>query len=82
LSSGDGRKSVKEHYPDILTELEKFLEPHTKGDPENPLKYTSKSTRKIEAVLQEQGFSISDTAIGGLLKEAGYSLQGNRKELP
>ena len=78
---GGGRKSISEHYPDIMHELKALLEPYTKGDPENPLQYTSRSTRNIEKALGEKGFAISDTAIAGLLKEQGYSLQANRKEL-
>jgi transposase len=78
---GGGRKSIKEHYPDIMHELKVLLEPYTKGNPENPLQYTSRSTRNIEKVLGEKGFSISDTVIASLLKEQGYSLQANRKEL-
>jgi hypothetical protein len=35
---GGGRKGIKAHYPDILTELEKFLDPYTKGDPGESLK--------------------------------------------
>jgi hypothetical protein len=47
----------------------------------NPLKYSSKSSRNIERELQKKGFEISHTRIGKLLKEEGYSLQANRKEL-
>ena len=72
---------VDYYYPDIVHELKALLEPYTKGDPENPLQYTSKSTRNIEKALREKGYSISDTVIAGLLKEQGYSLQANRKEL-
>jgi hypothetical protein len=45
------------------------------------LQYTGRSTRNIEKALGEKGFSISGTVIAGLLKEQGYSLQANRKEL-
>jgi hypothetical protein len=65
---GGGRKSIKEHYPGIIHELKELLEPYTKGDPENPLQYTSRSTRNIERALRGKGFSVSDTAIAALLK--------------
>jgi predicted transcriptional regulator len=78
---GGGRKSIKVHYPDIMKEMEVLLEPYTKGNPENLLQYTSKSTRNLERVLKEKGYCISDTVIADLLKEAGYRLQKNRKEL-
>jgi transposase len=78
---GGGRKSKTVHYPDIMRELAALLEPYTKGNPENVLQYTSKSTRNIEKALKEKGYVISDTTIAELLKEAGYWLQKNRKEL-
>jgi hypothetical protein len=46
--SGGGRKSIKAHYPNIMKEIEVLLEPYTKGNPENPLQYTSKSTRNLK----------------------------------
>jgi len=78
---GGGRKSKETENPEIIEMLEKFLEGHTKGDPMNPLKWTSKSTRKIEQAFMEAGIKISDTTIGEILKSQGYTLQANRKEL-
>ena len=40
---GGGRKPIEEKNPEIIPELEKLLEPYTKGDPMNPLKWTSKT---------------------------------------
>jgi hypothetical protein len=78
---GGGRKNIKENYPNIKKEIERLIEPYTKGNPENPLKYTSRSSRNIEKALECKGYKISDTTIACLLKEDGYSLQANRKEL-
>ncbi|MDR3272863.1 MAG: ISAzo13 family transposase [Flavobacteriaceae bacterium] len=78
---GGGRKNIKENYPDIKSEIETLVGPYTKGNPENPLKYTSRSSRNIEKALEAKGYKISDTTISELLKEEGYSLQANRKEL-
>ena len=55
--------------------------PHTKGNPESPLKWTSKSVRKLQTALKESGYDISHRTICDLLKRLGYSLQSNRKEL-
>jgi hypothetical protein len=41
-----GRKSIKKHYPDIIHELKELPESYTKGDRENPLQHTDRSTRK------------------------------------
>jgi transposase len=78
---GGGRKMKEDENPEIIEMLESFLESHTKGNPENPLKWTSKSTRKIEQAFAEKGYKISDTTIGEILKSQGYSLQSNRKDL-
>jgi len=78
---GGGRKSKEIENPEIIEMLGSFLESHTKGDPCNPLKWTSKSTRKIEQAFMEAGIKISDTTIGEILKSQGYTLQSNRKEL-
>ena len=78
---GGGRKQVVTKEPELLHELDELLEPYTKGDPMNPLKWTSKSTRALEKALKQKGYRISDTTITELLKKQGYSLQSNRKEL-
>jgi hypothetical protein len=51
-----------------LDVLEGLLEPHTKGDPTNPLKWTDKSLRSLEKALKEEGFDVSDTTIALILK--------------
>jgi transposase len=77
---GGGRKNIREHYPEIVQTITGLIEGHTKGNPESSLLWTSKSIRNIKAALEIQGIKISHTRIGGILKEAGYSLQANRKE--
>jgi hypothetical protein len=59
--------------------LEKLVEPVTRGDPESPLRWTCKSTRRLAVELAEQGFDVSHTLVAQLLREVGYSLQANRK---
>jgi len=45
----------------------------------SPLRWTSKSLRKLAAELRELGHKISHTLVGELLKRLGFSLQANRK---
>jgi transposase len=78
---GGGRKPIEKKRPEILDALEGLLEPHTKGDPMNPLKWTDKSLRSLEKALKAAGFDVSDTTIALMLKMQGYTLQANRKEL-
>jgi len=78
---GGGRRAVQEKAPELLRALEGLLEPATRGDPQSPLKWTGKSTRELAKELTRQGHAVSRTTVAKLLKEAGYSLQANRKSL-
>jgi len=76
---GGGRKSLDIHHPEINTQLESLISPYTRGDPMNPLKWCSKSLRKIAAAMKEKGLPISHVSIEKYLLNNGYSLQANRK---
>jgi transposase len=78
---GGGRKSTEEHRPDVVEKIRELVEPHTKGDPESPLLWTSKSTRNIEDELASEGITLSDTTVAKVLRNMGYSLQANKKDL-
>ena len=79
--TGGGRKPTSEKYPEIEKEIENIVEGSTFGNPENPLSYTTKSTRKIKEILNGRGYEIGSDTVGYLLKENGYSLQLNQKML-
>jgi hypothetical protein len=79
--SGGGRKSIKEKYPEIVNEIESIVDASTFGNPENPLTYTTKSTRKIKQILNKKNYEIGHNVIGNILEELGYSLQLNQKML-
>jgi hypothetical protein len=76
---GGGRKRLESHDPTLVTSLEALVDPVTRGDPESPLRWTTKSTRNLAEALVAQGHSVSPTKVGELLKELGYSLQALRK---
>jgi hypothetical protein len=76
---GGGRKPLTAHDPTLLTDLEALVDPVTRGDPESPLRWTSKSLAKLAGELRERGHRISARVVGDLLKGLGYSLQGTRK---
>lgn len=76
---GGGRKPLTTQEESILQALDALVEPSSRGDPVSPLRWTCKSTRKLEAELQAQGFHISHTKVGQFLKDLGYSLQSTRK---
>lgn len=76
---GGGRKRLVEREPMLLSALEGLVEPTTRGDPENPLRWTCLSTRQLAAALEKQGYRIGRQAVAYLLGKLGYSLQGNQK---
>ena len=78
---GAGRPSVEERTPGLVAALEALIDPVTRGDPESPLRWTSKSTRKLATELAAQGMKVSPQKVGELLYAAGYSLQGTHKTL-
>ena len=61
--------------------MESLIEPVTRGDPESPLRWTSKSVRKLANELKKTGHKTSHRMVADLLREMGYSLQANRKTL-
>ena len=78
---GGGRKRMTLLTPGLTAALEELVEPMTRGDPESPLRWTSKSTRQLADELNGQGYNISHTLVAGLLQDLEYSLQANRKTL-
>jgi hypothetical protein len=76
---GGGRKRAEANDGDLVAALESLIDPVTRGDPMSPLRWTSKSTRKLAAALTENGHRVSDFVVRRLLKELGYSLQANAK---
>ena len=78
---GGGRKTTVSQDPTLLEDLERLVEPVTRGDPESPLRWTCKSLRKLAAELQQQGHRVSHVLVGELLHTLEYSLQANRKTL-
>jgi hypothetical protein len=76
---GGGRKSLTETDRGLLTALEALIEPTTRGDPQSPLRWTCKSTRNLADELTRQNHPVRARTVARLLREAEYSLQGNRK---
>lgn len=76
---GGGRKKIIETDPLLLEALESLLDPVTRGDPESPLRWTCKSTRRLSEELGKARHPVCPRKVGYLLNEAGYSLQANRK---
>ena len=77
--AGGGRKRATELDPTLVGRLEALVEPTTRGDPESPLRWTCKSTRKLAQELSRGGRPVSYRIVAEILHDLGYSLQANRK---
>src|SRR5947208_12046835 len=78
---GGGRWRAEHNDPAVLGALLGLVEPDERGDPESPLRWTTKSLRHLAAELTEQGHPVSAPTVGRLLRQAGFSLQGTAKTL-
>ncbi len=78
-SPGGGRKRADVKDPGLVDDLEEIMGESTAGDPMSSLKWTHKSTYKIADELVLRGHKVSAEKVRKLLKEMGYSLQGNVK---
>lgn len=79
--AGGGRKKTVDTDKTLKGNLERLVEPVTRGDPESALRWTCKSVRKLAGELQRLGHRTSHRMVAELLHELGYSLQANRKTL-
>ena len=77
---GGGPKPLSERDPTLVTDLQRYAEPATMGDPMRALKWVSKSHEKLALALREAGHEVSPNTVAKLLKtELEYSRQVNRK---
>src|SRR5271165_170899 len=76
---GGGRKPLSEGDTTLLEDLDRLIDPATRGDPQSPLRWTCKSTYHLAEALQHRGHAISQRSVCRLLATLGYSLQSNRK---
>jgi hypothetical protein len=80
-SSADAKKATEKN-PRLAEEIESIVAESTYGNPENPLRYTTKSTTKIAKILEEEReIKVSHDVVGSILEELDYSLQLNQKML-
>jgi len=78
---GGGRKRAADTDRGLVPALLALIEPGERGDPVSPLRWTAKSTRTLAAELTAQGHRVSADTVGDLLRQEGFSLQGNAKTI-
>lgn len=76
---GSGRKSKSVSDPTLVSDLKALVEPMTRGDPMQPLLWTTRSLRNLVKALGQKGHAVCPTVVGNLLHGLGYSLQANSK---
>jgi hypothetical protein len=76
---GAGQVPILEREPRLWEDLDRLVDPVTRGDPESPLRWTSKSGAKLAEALRGMGHEVVDRTVLRLLKANGYRLQANKK---
>ena len=76
---GGGRHLIEQNDAALVSALRVLVESFTRGDPQSPLFWTSKSTRTLAEELSDHGHPVSHQTVAALLSDWGYSLQANRK---
>ncbi len=76
---GGGRKRTADQDPTLLADLERLVDPVTRGDPDSALRWTTKSVRRLSDELVAMGHRTSHRMVAEMLAALGYSLQANRK---
>ena len=77
---GGGRRCLSETDPTLLKDLQTLLESSTRGDPQSPLRWSSKSTRHLADALRRQGHVVSPTLLPDCLMRwtTAYKAIGRR----
>jgi hypothetical protein len=76
---GAGRKKLAETDPGLVPALLALVEDSSRGDPESPLMWTTKSAAHLAGELRAQGHRCSPQTAWRLLGEQGFSAQANAK---
>ena len=76
---GAGRKKKSSEDPTLVADLKSLVEPTTRGDPMQPLLWTTRSLRNLVNALAAKGHKVCPTVVGNLLRDMSYSLQANSK---
>jgi hypothetical protein len=77
--AGGGRPRLSDADSKLLEDLEALADDGERGDPERPLRWCSKSQRRLVDGLHALGHAVSQRSVGPLLRGLGWSLQANAK---
>ena len=78
--SGGGRPPITRTAPTLVGDLERLVEPDVRGDPQGPLRWSSKSGAKLASALREAGYQVADRTVLKTLKGARLQPAGQRQD--
>jgi hypothetical protein len=70
---GGGRKRTVDKDPTLSEDLDRLVDPATRGDPESPLRWTCKSVRMLAEELRREGHAVSYQTVAELLHKMDYT---------
>jgi len=76
---GGGRHALTSNDPGLAPTLDGMVEPTARGDPQSPLRWTSKSARTLAAELTARRHPVSHTKVTQLLREGGYACKATAR---
>ena len=76
---GGGRRPLTETDPGLAAALLGLVADSTRGDPESPLVWTTRSVQNLAQELAVRGHRCSPQSVWRLLHEQGFSTQANAK---
>jgi len=76
---GGGRKKLQETDATLIKDLEGMIEP--KGDPMTLVQWTTKSLANLIAGLKKKKHTVEKSALANILKDLGFSLKANKKNI-
>ena len=76
---GAGRKRAEALDTGLEPALIRLVDAGARGDPESPLRWTSKSARHLAAALTLQKHPVGKSVVCEMLRGMGFSLQANSK---
>jgi hypothetical protein len=53
--AGGGRRRLQDTDPTLIADLDRLVEPTTRGEPDSPLRWTCKSAEQLAGALREMG---------------------------
>lgn len=78
---GGGRKRAVDKDLELVRDLEALVEPTVAGEPDSPLRWTTKSVQRLQMELEAMGHAVSHRVVAESLLRLDYRLQANRKTL-